>query len=746
MRRPLTALFIACLVAGLLPLTAIASVPTPDDNTASTDEDTAVGIVLTATDSEADVTDFATTDPTHGDVVSTGSIDCNTPTENECAEEFTYTPDEDYNGSDSFTFTATSDGSQSVSATVSITVDAVNDDPTFTVGGDVTVNEDSGSSSDSTFINDGSPGPSDESGQTLSYTVEAANSTLFVSQPAISSSGGLSFTPAADAHGTTSVSVRLDDSSGASSGTESFAITITSDNDAPSFTKGPNVIAPNVGEATRSGWATNITDGGGESDDLAFVLEPANPGLFTDGPAVSASTGDLTFTPSGAEGSTSVQVTLGDDGTPAATSATQSFTITILDGPAADPQSVTVAEDSAGNAITLTGTDPEDDPLTFDVATQPAHGTLSGTEPDLTYTPDANFIGTDTFTYTATDGTDTSPAATVTITVTSGDNDPVLAKNDAVAVKATVTTVLNPMANDSGGAGETLAGVTITAVTQPGKGSATITHGGARVTYDPAACTTGGDVFSYTISDGSSTSTKSVAVTINRPGQGGNSTSPLTDTPETKFVTNSTMGTTIPLRVTWCGVTTSATSVRSHRVQQSTNSGSTYPTTLFSATTGKSTTRNVSKDQDYRWRVRTVDTAGRTGSYRTSPVSIVRRYQDNSSRITYSSGWGTSSAGSPSGGTERFTKTAGTTASITVTNVRAFAIVGPRSSTRGSFKVYVDNTLVATVSEHASSTVYRRVLYWKALTSGTGVSHTIRIESSSSTRVDLDAILTLAAQ
>ena len=57
----------------------------------------------------------------------------------------------------------------------------------------------------------------------------------------------------------------------------------------------------------------------------------------------------------------------------------------------------------------------------------------------------------------------------------------------------------------------------------------------------------------------------------------------------------------------------------------------------------------------------------------------------------------------------------GRTASITVTNVRAFAIVGPKSSTRGSIRVFVDGTLVATVSETASSTVYRRVLYWKAL-------------------------------
>jgi hypothetical protein len=193
-------------------------------------------------------------------------------------------------------------------------------------------------------------------------------------------------------------------------------------------------------------------------------------------------------------------------------------------------------------------------------------------------------------------------------------------------------------------------------------------------------------------------------------------------------------------------VTTSATSVRSHKVQQSSNSGSTYPTTLFTATTGKSTTRNLTKDDDYRWRIRTVDTAGRTGSYRSSLVSIVRRYQDNSSRITYSTGWGSSSAGTPSGGTERFTTSAGKSASITVTNVRAFAIVGPKSSTRGSFKVFVDNVLVATVSETASATGYRRILYWKPLTSGTGISHSIRIESTSSARIDLDAILTLASQ
>ena len=415
------------------------------------------------------------------------------PDPERCSEEFTYTPDEDFNGSDSFTYTATSDGSPSVAATVTITVDPVNDDPSFTDGGDVTVDEDSGSYSDDSFITDGSVGPADESASGRCPTPSRRMSPrCSQTEPAISPSGSLTFTPAANASREGSVSVKAVGQRGRASPAPShFNITITSDNDAPSFTKGADILAPNQGETTRSGWATNVTDGGGESNTLTFEVTPGQLRRCSRaGPAVNASTGDLTFTPSGTRGTTCVEVRLGRRRdavrveTPSRRSRSRSST-------ARSPtrSSSPSPRTRRGNPITLTGSDPEDDPLTFDIATPPAHGTLSGTGPNRVYTPNANFFGTDTFTYTATDGTETSPAATVTITVTSGNNDPVLAKNDAAAVKATVTTVLNPLANDSGGAGETLAGVTITAVTKPTKGSATITHGGTRVTYDPAACT-----------------------------------------------------------------------------------------------------------------------------------------------------------------------------------------------------------------------------------------------------------------
>jgi len=559
MRRLLTAPLVALLLGGLFPLPALAADPVAAPRTASTDEDTPLTVTLSASDAdpgEEPSTFVISAGPSDGTLGTITPISCTGSEPTTCTAHVVYTPDGDFNGSDSFSYTAAgADEVASGAATVSITVDPVNDDPTFTKGANQTVAEDSGAHTIDNWIQAFSVGPADESTQAISYHLSAANGSLFSVAPVVSADGTLSYTPAANAFGSTSVGIYAEDS-----------------------------------------------------------------------------------------------------GSPAGQSATQTFTITI-----------------------------------------------------------------------------------------DGVNDPVLAKNDALAVKATFTTVLNPLANDSAGPGESISDVTITSVTQPGKGSATITNAGTRVTYDPKGCTTGGDFFQYSISDGETTSVRTVSITINRPGQGGVATSPITDTPGVAFVTNSTMATTVPLKVSWCGVTTSTTSVRSYRLQQSTNGGSTYPTTLITSTTGRSSTRNVSVSQDYRWRVRTTDTAARTGSYRQSAISIVRRYQESSSRITYVGPWTTSSTVNASGGAQKYTATGGASASITVTNVRAFALVGPRSSSRGSFDVFVDDVLVTTVSEQATTTTYRRVLYTRSLTAGSGVSHTIRIQAVGGARIDLDAVLTLAA-
>src|SRR3989344_7806612 len=84
--------------------------------------------------------------------------------------------------------------------------------------------------------------------------------------------------------------------------------------------------------------------------------------------------------------------------------------------PVANAQNVTVSKNSSVN-ITLTGSDPEGSTLTYMVTTNPAHGTLSGTAPNLTYTPTANFTGTDSFTFKVNDGSLDSTLTTVLVTV-----------------------------------------------------------------------------------------------------------------------------------------------------------------------------------------------------------------------------------------------------------------------------------------------------------------------------------------
>src|SRR6185312_6001795 len=83
----------------------------------------------------------------------------------------TYTPNANASGADTFTYTITDINSDTDTATVSLTVVALNDAPSFTLGTDPTVLEDAGPTTVVGFAT-GSPGPADESGQTLTYVID----------------------------------------------------------------------------------------------------------------------------------------------------------------------------------------------------------------------------------------------------------------------------------------------------------------------------------------------------------------------------------------------------------------------------------------------------------------------------------------------------------------------------------------------------------------------------------------------
>ena len=84
--------------------------------------------------------------------------------------------------------------------------------------------------------------------------------------------------------------------------------------------------------------------------------------------------------------------------------------------PTATDQAVTTLENTP-ITVTLTGSDPDADTLTYAVVDQPTHGTLTGTAPALTYTPDPDYSGSDAFTFKVNDGAVNSAPATISITV-----------------------------------------------------------------------------------------------------------------------------------------------------------------------------------------------------------------------------------------------------------------------------------------------------------------------------------------
>lgn len=262
----------------------------------------------------------------------------------------TYTPAADANGAATITINLKDNGGTanggldtSSSQSFTITVNAVNDAPSFTKGANQTVNEDAAAQAVTGWATAISPGPANESAQTVTFTVTNDNNALFSVQPAISASGTLTYTPASNANGTANLTVTLKDNGGTTNGgldtsaAQNFTITITSVNDAPSFAKGPDqIVDNNAGAQTVNNWATNIAPGPANesTQTVTFVVTGnSNPGLFLNAPAISG-TGTLTYQPlTDAGGTATITVALQDNGGTANggndTSAPQSFNITV---------------------------------------------------------------------------------------------------------------------------------------------------------------------------------------------------------------------------------------------------------------------------------------------------------------------------------------------------------------------------------------------------------------------------------
>ena len=155
--------------------------------------------------------------------------------------------------------------------------------------------------------------------------------------------------------------------------------------------------------------------------------------------------------------------------------------------PVANPQDAATAEDTPLQ-LTLTGSDADGDPLTLRIINQPVNGSLS-TSPAIVYTPNANFNGTDSFTFVVNDGHVNSLPATVGLTVTSV-NDPPVGNADTATTPIDTAVVIAVLSNDFDVDGDSLI---IASVVDPANG--TVTYDQQQVVYTPHAGFTGSDSF-----------------------------------------------------------------------------------------------------------------------------------------------------------------------------------------------------------------------------------------------------------
>lgn len=260
-------------------------------------------------------------------------------------------------------------------------------------------------------------------------------------------------------------------------------------NDAPSAA--PQVVT------TAEETSVNITLSGSdiEGSPLTFAIAtpPANGTLSGTAP-------NITYTPNTNYNGPDSFTFTANDALLSSAPATISINVTgTNDAPAATPQTVSTAEDTALN-ITLSGNDVDADPLTFNILTPPANGTLAGTAPNITYTPNADYNGPDSFTFLVNDGTVNSATATITITVTAVNDAPTTTVESYTTNEDTTLTVTAPglLSNDNDKEGNPLTAILVTG---PVNGILTLNANGS-FSYTPNANTNGVDSFTYRANDG----------------------------------------------------------------------------------------------------------------------------------------------------------------------------------------------------------------------------------------------------
>ncbi|WP_164547806.1 tandem-95 repeat protein [Variovorax beijingensis] len=442
-----------------------------------TEQDKPVQGQVNATDLDRDVLNYTVAKgPEHGTV----TVDPSTG-------QFVYTPNPGYEGPDSFEVTVSDGRGGTTTVKVPVTVSPVNDAPTAPDYTETTPED--------TPVSGRVTGSDLDSGDTLTYTKGSDPSHGTVT---VNPDGTYTYTPDPDFHGTDSFTVTVSDGNG---GTTTSTVTVTVDpvNDDP---KAPDYTETTDEETPVSGQVVG-TDVDGDALTYAKGSDPAN-GTVTINPD-----GTYVYTPNPNFNGTDTFTVTVSDGHGGTTTSTVTVTVDpVNDAPTVPDYTKTTSEDTPVSGQVV-GSDVDGDTLTYVKGSDPAHGTVTvNADGTYTYTPGANFNGTDSFTVTVSDGHGGTTTSTITVTI-----DPV---NDAPTVPdyTKTTNEDTPVSGQVVGSDVDGDALTYTKGSDPAHGTVTVNADGT-YTYVPGANFNGTDSFTVTVSDGhGGTTTSTITVTI----------------------------------------------------------------------------------------------------------------------------------------------------------------------------------------------------------------------------------------
>ncbi len=476
-------------------VTELNDAPIANDDSATTPIDTPVTIDLTDNDTDVDGTiddtSLVIVQPVNGNVVDNGD------------GTVSYTPDLNFFGTDTFTYTVLDDdGEISNEATVTVTVTELNDAPI--------ANDDTATTPEETPVTiDLTDNDTDVDGtiDDTSLVIVQPNNGLVVDN----GDGTVSYTPDLDFVGTDTFTYTVLDDDGEISNEATVTVTVTELNDAP-IANDDTATTP-IDTPVTIDLTDNDTDVDGTIDDTSLVIvQPVNGNVVDNGDGTVSYTPDLNFF-----GTDTFTYTVLDDDGEISNEATVTVTVTELnDAPIANDDSATTPIDTPVT-IDLTDNDTDVDGTIDDtslVIVQPNNGlVVDNGDGTVSYTPDLNFVGTDTFTYTVLDDDgEISNEATVTVTVTELNDAPIA--NDDTATTPEETPVTIDLTDNDTDVDGTIDDTSLVIV-QPVNGNV-VDNGDGTVSYTPDLDFVGTDTFTYTVldDDGEISNEATVTVTV----------------------------------------------------------------------------------------------------------------------------------------------------------------------------------------------------------------------------------------